>query len=341
VPTQIVANWLAATDDHRVLLQCRRGNKIVLASPRGYGKHYGLLTTYGENTLASAAERIRPSADGVQLRAMDVADLGHAHALSVEVRWPHRLVDWEFAFGLGEGLVAERDGDVIGTALSWRWGARHATAGLVIVAPRCQGQRIGQRLMQGLLDGLAGRTVLLHATPEGRGLYERLGFATNGEVRQHQGIAGQAPLVALEPGVRLRPMSRSDALRLIALDGAACGMPRDPLVRRLLGAGDTVVLDRGGEARGFAVLRRFGRGQVIGPVVAPDAAGARALIAHWVNLCVGKFVRVDIDFASGLTEWLESMGLQRASGPAAMVRGPALVRSTEARQYALASQALG
>jgi GNAT superfamily N-acetyltransferase len=279
--------------------------------------------------------------DGVQLRAMDAADLAAAHALSVAVRWPHRLVDWEFAFGLGEGLVAERDGDVVGTALCWRWGARHATVGLVIVAPHLQGRRIGQRLLQGLLEGLPGRTVLLHATPEGRGLYERLGFATIGEVRQHQGLAVQAPLVALGPGVRLRPMSRRDAPRLAALEAAACGMPRNPLMRRLLDAGDTVVLDSDGEARGFAVMRRFGRGQVIGPVVAPDASGARALIAHWVNLRAGKFVRVDIDFASGLTEWLESLGLQRAGGPMAMVRGPALVRSSEARQFALVSQALG
>lgn len=324
-----------------MLSQGRRGNKIVLASPRGYGNQYGLLTTFGENNLASAAQLIHPSTDGVRLRAMDAADLAGAHALSVEVRWPHRLVDWEFAFGLGEGLVAERDGELIGTALACRWGARHATAGLVIVAPRCQGRRIGQRLMQGLVNGLQGRSVLLHATPEGRGLYERLGFAATGEVRQHQGLAVQAPLVALTPGVRLRPMSRSEAPHLVALDTAACGMPRDALVRRLLDTGDTVVLDHDGEARGFAVLRRFGRGQVIGPVVAPDAAGARALLAHWVNLCVGKFVRVDIDFASGLTEWLESVGLQRAGGPAAMVRGPALTRGAEARQYALVSQALG
>ncbi|MEO8136224.1 MAG: GNAT family N-acetyltransferase [Betaproteobacteria bacterium] len=282
-----------------------------------------------------------PSIDGVRLRAMNAADLPAAHALSGEVRWPHRLVDWEFAFSLGEGLVAESDGKILGTALAWRWGERHATAGLVIVAPLFQGRRIGQRLMQGLLDGLQGRTVLLHATPEGRGLYERLGFATTGEVRQHQGKAVQAPLVALARGERLRPRNRRDAPRLIALDNAACGMPREVLVRRLLDAGDTVVLDRDGEAKGFAVLRRFGRGQAIGPVVAPDAGAARALIAHWVSRAAGKFVRVDVDFASGLTEWLESLGLQRAGGPAAMVLGPALVRSPEARHFALVSQALG
>ena len=272
---------------------------------------------------------------------MDAADLAAAHALSVAVQWPHRMDDWEFALGLGEGLVAERDGKVVGTALAWRWGKRHATLGLVIVDPQCQGRRIGQRLMQGLLDGLDGYSVLLHATPEGRGLYERLGFVTTGEVRQHQGKASPAPLVALEPGVRLRPSNRRDIARLTALDAAACGMPRKALMARALDTRTTVVLDHDGEAKGFAVLRRFGRGQVIGPVVAPDVAGAQALIAYWVSQCAGKFVRIDVDFASGLTEWLETLGLQRAGNPAAMVRGPALVKSTEARQFALVSQALG
>ena len=297
--------------------------------------------------MASSVQSVHEAIDGVSLRPLSSADLPAAHALSEEVRWPHRLTDWQFAFGFGEGLVAERDGDIVGTALGWRWGPRHATVGMVIVAQRCQGRRIGQRLMRGLLEPLQGRTVLLHATPEGRGLYERLGFVQIGEIRQHQGQALQGPLIALEPGTRLRPGSRQDAPRLVALDTAAAGMPRGALLRKVLSDGDTVVLDRDGEPRGFAVLRRFGRGQAIGPVVAPDAVGARALIAHWVSLQAGRFVRIDTDYACGLTEWLESLGLKRAGGPATMVRGPALVRGANvvrgapARQFALVSQALG
>ena len=94
-------------------------------------------------------------------------------------------------------------------------------------------------------------------------------------------------------------------------------------------------------------MRRFGRGQVIGPVVAPDANAAKALIAHCANLHAGRFVRIDTDFAAGLTAWLETLGLRRAGGPAAMVEGPPLVRG-DARvagerslSYALVSQALG
>ena len=191
--------------------------------------------------------------DGVALRAMTAADLPAAHGLSAEMRWPHRPVDWELALRHAEGLVAERDGQVVGTGLRWRWGPQHATIGLIIVSPACQGRRIGHRLMTALLEGLEGCSVLLQATSEGRGLYERLGFVRTGEIRQHQGIALPAPLIALSPGRRLRPTTEADLPALRALDAAARGMPRAALIDELFRDADaTVVLDDDGRARGFA-----------------------------------------------------------------------------------------
>lgn len=300
---------------------------------------------YGENPLShesNVAAMPAASADGVVLRAMQAGDLEAAHALSLAVHWPHRLADWQAAFALGVGLVAERDGELVGTTLVWPWGPAHATLGLVIVDPRCQGRRIGYRLMQAALAQLGEACcVLLHATVEGRGLYERLGFVRTGEVRQHQGTAGSAPLVALEEGWRLRPSDHNDVSSLIELDAQARGMPREALITELLGHADTVVLDHEGQARGFGMLRRFGRGLIIGPVVAPDAEGAKALIAHLVGLSAGKFVRIDVDFDSGLTEWLETLGLLRVDAPTEMVRGGPLAKRPEARLFSLATQALG
>lgn len=284
-----------------------------------------------------------PSDDGVRLRAMTPADLPRAHALSDELRWPHRLADWEQAFAHAQGLVAERDGEIVGTALCWLWGPLHATIGLVIVRPACQGQRIGQRLMSALLDTLGERVVLLHATAEGRGLYERLGFARTGELRQHQGIATPAPLVALQPLWRLRPAGASDSNELRQLDTQARGMPRGALIDELLSTAEAcVVLDHDGEARGFAMLRRFGRGHVIGPVVAPDAESAKALIAHLVGLNAGRFTRIDIDPQSGLAEWLEGMGLARVDAPTTMVRGAFAETPDDAPHlFAIVTQAIG
>jgi len=285
-----------------------------------------------------------PISDGVALRAMTSADLPAAHALTDELRWPHRRTDWEQALRHGQGLVAERDGRVVGTGLHFRWGPRHATLGLVVVTAACQGRRIGHRLMGALLEDLGDRTVLLHATAEGRGLYERLGFVRVGEIRQHQGVALPAPLIALDAGWRLRPGTEADLPALVALDSVARGMPREALIEELLrDAEATVVLTHLDNPAGFAMLRRFGRGHKIGPVVAPDTEGAKALIAHLSGLNVGRFTRIDIDFASGLAEWVESLGLLRVEAPTVMVRGRPLA-SPEARGprlYAIVSQALG
>lgn len=260
--------------------------------------------------------------DGVRLRPMAEADLDAAHALSSGLRWPHRRADWEMAWRTGEGLVAERDGELVGTAVRFRHGPAHATLGLVIVAPALQGRRIGHRLMVGLLDGLGDATVLLHATTEGRGLYERLGFRATGEMRQHQGTAQPVPPVALPDGWRLRPAGAADAGVLAELDAAGRGMPRAGLVRALAEiAESTVMLDHDGSAKGYAMLRRFGRGHVIGPVAAPDAETARALISHLAGLNAGRYTRVDVDAAIGLSPWLESIGLPRVDVATTMVRG--------------------
>ena len=291
----------------------------------------------------SALENAAPADDGVLLRPMTEADLPSAHALSAELRWPHRPTDWEQVFAHSEGLVAERDGQILATAQRWRWGPAHATIGLVIVTPACQGRRIGHRLMTTLLGGLDDCTVLLHATAEGRGLYERLGFVRTGEVRQHQGVAQPTPLIALPSGWRLRPAGQNEAAALQQLDTDARGMPRPALIEDLLAQADAcVVLDHDGTQQGFAMLRRFGRGHAIGPVVAPDAESAKALIAHLAGMNAGHFTRIDIDFDSGLAEWLESIGLLRVDAPTTMVRGTPLQHPTDApKLFAIVTQAVG
>lgn len=295
------------------------------------------------NSAFPSLDQATAADDGVLLRPMTEADLPQAQAMSAELRWPHRPVDWEHVFAHSEGIVAERDGQLIATAQRWRWGKRHATLGLVIVTPACQGRRIGHRLMTALLDGLDDCTVLLHATAEGRGLYERLGFVRIGEIRQHQGVALPAPLIALPAGWRLRPVGQNEAQALHQLDEDARGMPRPALIDELLAQAEAcVVLDHDGTQKGFAILRRFGRGHVIGPVVAPDAESAKAMIAHLAGMNAGRFTRIDIDFDSGLAEWLEGIGLLRVDAPTTMVRGAPLQHPEGApRLFAIVTQALG
>jgi hypothetical protein len=92
----------------------------------------------------------------------------------------------------------------------------------------------------------------------------------------------------------------------------------------------------------FAAVRAFGRGEVVGPVVAEDRDQARALIAFILSGMQGRFVRIDIPEDAGLSTWLEGLGLAHVGGPVAMLRGASNIPgSTNVRIFALASQALG
>lgn len=291
----------------------------------------------GEETAGGAVGEIR-------IRAMRASDLEAAYNLSVAVHWPHRLTDWRFAFKLGSGVVAETEGRIVGTAMAWKWGSGHATVGLVIVDTALRKQHIAHRLLTTLFAGLHDCALLLHTPQPARPLYERLGFVGSATVAQHQGIAKPAPLVALDAGWRLRPVDHNDLPQIVALDARARGFERAALIGALKAEGDTIVLDYKGEARGFAILRRFGRGRIIGPVVAPDLAGAKALIAHLVGLSMGKFLRIDVGADLGLADWLEKIGLLRVDAVTAMMRPlapPAAQAATDTRTFALVSQAFG
>jgi GNAT superfamily N-acetyltransferase len=275
------------------------------------------------------------------LRPLALADLPAARALSAAQGWPHREEDWRFVLGLGEGVAAEQDGRLAGTALGWRYGPGFATLGLVIVSEAARGRGIGRALTTAVLDRLGSRTVLLNATSDGMPLYRSLGFAPGREIRQLQGASFSPPPVAPPPGHRLRPLAPGDGAKLAALDERATGMPRQALIAALLPVSEGLVLDRDGEAVGFALLRPFGRGLVIGPVVAPDEGGARALIAQGLSSRPGRFVRLDVPAETGLPGWLRGLGLEDAGPAMGMARGTPPRPEGKARSFALASQALG
>ena len=265
-------------------------------------------------------------------------DLRDAQAITASFGWPHRVEDWEFMLGLGRGWAARQNGALVGAGLCWTFGATAGALGLVCVARAQQGQGLGRRLLEQLLDALAGRQIVLFATDTGVRLYEGLGFRACGQIRQQQGAAFQPRLMPLQPGQRIRPVGRSDPAKLAALDEAATGMDRRALIGALLAAGTGVVLDNDGTATGFAILRRFGIGQVIGPVVAPDAAGGQALIGHFLAANPGQFVRIDVTEESGFAPWLRKLGLVDAGGAVRMIRG---AKTDRLRSFALASQAFG
>lgn len=276
------------------------------------------------------------------IRPMTLDDLGAAHELSLNLKWPHRMDDWAMMLRLSRGFVAEHSGKVIGTAFACPQGA-YVSIGLVIVSDQYQGLGLGRRLMDSVLAIAEPATPVLTATVAGTPLYQKLGFVVYAAIHQHQGVPGPVAQVGrLAPGEKLRKLTGDDQFELMALTSAACGMDRTwPISEVFAVAQQGAVIERDGRACAFAALRPFGRGLSIGPVIAENAEQAKRLISTLLASVPDAFVRLDVTASSDLSAWLSSLNLAQVDTVQQMARGEAPVSAVEARQFALVTQAIG
>ena len=242
--------------------------------------------------------------------ALDTLTAADTHAcwqLSQALRWPHREADWQqfitWAKARGAALAVRADGRLIGCGLAWQWGHDQGSIGMVIVDDAWQRRGIGKRLFKGLLQALEGRDVMLQATTQGRPLYESLGFAAIGHARQFHGRwqppAEAGPTVSLATDERTRLLQPQDLPALLAYDQRERGLTRPALLQALLAQMDTdercaVSVDEQGHLCGYGILRRFGRGWVVGPLLADGADRAVALVKRLIQERTGDFVRIDL-----------------------------------------------
>lgn len=261
--------------------------------------------------------------------------LDDALRLSRSTGWPHRREDWALVARLSRGAVALEGERVVATALATPFGDV-AMANMIIVDEAMRGRGLGREIMQRALALAEPREWRLVATQSGLPLYRKLGFVETGFVHQHQGPAAE---LAAPEGVR--PAGAKDMEQIAAMDRDATGAARGALLAELAAAGQVALV----EGKGFALLRDFGRGQVVGPVVAQDQDTARRLLSFLLAGKAGRFMRVDTpqdkDADAGLSDWLAEIGLACVDTGIAMRRGVAPAQARAFTSFALAAQALG
>lgn len=279
--------------------------------------------------------------DTIDLVAFDESHLDDAVLLSREAGWPHRREDWAMHLTFSRGFVARQGDAVVGTAMMTPFADGFATINMVIVAAAMRGRGLGRRLMDAALQACGERECGLVATADGLPLYEKLGFRATHEIRQHQGHL-HAEMPASIAASDMAWAHASDFAAIADLDRQALGLDRRALLRRLADTAQLAVLREGNRIAGFGALRLFGRGEVIGPVIAGNEAQAQAILSFLMNARSGPFLRVDTPLSAGLSRWLAARGLAAAGGGIAMRRGPQRTKPAgPAKPFALASQALG
>ncbi len=255
----------------------------------------------------------------MQMRPLTPGDLPRAGALSARVGWNQNLADWRLFLDHGSA-VAMDDGDpdcLAATAAVLPFGADLAWISMVLVRPDRRRQGLATQLMRWAIARLEGtRCIALDATPDGREVYRRLGFAdVFGFTRWH------LPHAPAAPAIPTRPIAEADWPALRATDAAAFGAPREVLLRafaaRAPGAGWIAA-----DGSGFALGRDGLRGPEIGPVVARDEATALALIAA-ASRAIGPAILDLRDEAAPIAQALRDAGGEPRRPFTRMARGAA------------------
>lgn len=148
----------------------------------------------------------------MRVRRMTCEDIAAGMGLVRAAGWNQTEADWKRFLEIGPAgcFVAEAEGEVCGTAATIVYGNQLAWIGMVLVSPSQRGRGIGTELLKlalGYLDSQGPLTIKLDATPQGRPIYERLGFEPECEIERWTLSARQrfADRVQHDPGIGDRP----------------------------------------------------------------------------------------------------------------------------------------
>lgn len=279
--------------------------------------------------------------NGLSLRNMHEVDLLVAVEKTRKVGWPHQLHDWQFHFQMGQGFViCDEQQNVVGTILWWEYGPHLCTLGLVVVDENYQGKGLGRTLMDCTIEQVGNRTIQLVATLAGTRLYEQCGFVATGQIFQVQGKVDKNNLLPRnDPDLKL--INHNILSDLIAYDSDAFGGSRDSLVNALFEKGQGFYIKRDNVLCGYGFIRKSGKGQSIGPLIANNEDEAKLLAEALIGLAT-DFVRFDLtDNATELPDWLTSIGLVQVDNVIQMQKGENPRPYGSKKVFSLVSQAFG
>lgn len=295
--------------------------------------------------------------DPLRLQRLDESAIPELLSLASRVGWEYSADDLRtmFASGTFFGHTTTNQRAVSSAAI-FPYDGKLASIGMVIVSAPYRGQGLGKAVTRQCIESLPGNVpIMLIATEAGIPLYERLGFQTVETIEKLLCDRYQPPVEwdgamrngcipqHLAAGYRLAPLASDDVESVIVLDEAAIGARRSALLRARIAQADrcAVIRQTSGAVVGFALAVQRGSTLVIGPIVAPAAELALALLDY---LAWDHHGTLRMDIPSGLTELMPGLaerGFRQIGQPPVMVRGAERLPSRNRTLFALAGMAFG
>ncbi len=259
---------------------------------------------------------------GTQVEILGKRELRDAVPLLAREGWTFNEEDIERLDRLGGAMGARDDAGRLVGFLSFvdldpvRW------IGNVAVAPEARGNGLGARLVEATMAE-PGRcpTTGLYSVEKAVTLYARLGFVPHGEAFAFRAEAAQAK--GKSRGVE--EMRDSDLPDVWRVDRSATGMDRRALIGELFAAypESCRVLVETSHIVGYGIAKTYSDLTELGPLVAPNAQGAAALLDALVAQTPGPHEATALGANAHALAALEARGFHRAFRTVPMFRGPA------------------
>lgn len=283
----------------------------------------------------------------LRVRAMLEPDLVFADSLRALAGWNQTIEDWRRFLAMSPAgcFLAEWNGERAGTATTTVYGSRLAWIGMILVHPEYRRRGIGRALLLKCIEYLRARQVpciKLDATPEGRLVYQGLGFKDEWTMRRWEAeLSSPAPS---SPASETRAWEEADALRCDACDKRAFGASRRELVVEMGRASRCALVcePRPGFPTGYGMVRHGARASYLGPISATTPRYGIALIEALIARAGAGRVFWDIpDLNTSASDWAARHGFKVQRTLTRMWLGDTSSAGDPLQQFALAGPELG
>lgn len=284
-----------------------------------------------------------PSLAALPIRRLTPRDLTACADLSEDRGWPREEHKWQFLLTAGRGYgIDDPDGGLVSACVVTEYGPRErpelGAIGMVLVAERHARRGIGRRFMRHIVDSMGTTPLTLHATPNGRPLYEELGFKVTGRAEMLRGHFTPGASVS----VATRAATAKDLSTIVRLDEEVFGADRTHIITRLPAFADQLrVAEEKGRIIGYTGAWPNMDTHVVGPLIARDTETAKALIAS-LAANTDRPLRTDIDVRhEELLAWAKEHGLASVAFNSVMTYGISELPGDWTRRFAPLTVAAG
>ena len=277
------------------------------------------------------------STEGLAKGTLGAADLPAACALVAEAGWNQNAADWQIFLELGSAIGLKNEGSLVATAATLPYPSGFGWISMVLVTSAFRRRGIATRLLEECISRLveAGMIPVLDATPAGRQVYRPLGFRDGWPIQRWRRLRD----VVVPKSNEAKSLEEEDWPDVLALDAAAFGCDRSPLLERLRRRSQGFACVVGGQ--GFLLGREGRVATQLGPIVAADEEIAGALVAHALTRVKAPVIVDALERHAGFARQLAAQGFERERPYTRMALGRDELFGDPAKTFAIAGPELG